>query len=61
CYLISRVNYILRVMRKEDEKIHCINTNRHDSGIFHPEKAGITVKNELVYNRCKYFHEKFGI
>ncbi|EPJ00183.1 hypothetical protein A678_03143 [Salmonella enterica subsp. enterica serovar Enteritidis str. 2010K-0271] len=48
-------------MRKEDEKIHCINTNRHDSGIFHPEKAGITVKNELVYNRCKYFHEKFGI
>ncbi|HFW5045615.1 TPA: hypothetical protein ACIBVH_001010, partial [Salmonella enterica subsp. enterica serovar Aberdeen] len=60
-YLISRVNYILRVMRKEDEKIHCINTNRHDSGIFYPEKAGIAVKNELVYKRCKYFYEKFGI
>lgn len=40
---------------KEDEKIHCINTNRHDSGIFYPEKAGIAVKNELVYKRCKYF------
>lgn len=48
------VNHILRDMRKGDEKIHCINTNRHDSGIFHPEKAGITVKNELVYKRCKY-------
>ncbi|HGA8705956.1 TPA: hypothetical protein ACITPL_001653, partial [Salmonella enterica subsp. enterica serovar Urbana] len=51
----------LRDMRKGDGKIHCINTNRHDSGIFHPEKAGSTVKNELVYKRCKYFQEKFGI
>ncbi|APT79562.1 hypothetical protein NI35_3969 [Salmonella enterica subsp. enterica serovar Cerro] len=48
-------------MRKEDEKIHCINTNRHDSGIFYPEKAGIAVKNEPVYKLCKYFYEKFGI
>lgn len=34
-------------MRTVDEKIHCINTNRPDGGVYIPEKSRLPLKMNL--------------
>ncbi|MCX9060515.1 hypothetical protein NLN94_06185, partial [Citrobacter portucalensis] len=59
--LILWVNYILRVMRKVEEKIHCINTNGHGGVIYFHEKQGGPLKMNLYISGVNIYGEKFGI